>query len=446
MSIPSYENYKESNEWFGLIPDSWRIVRIEHVTTKTATNISVKRFSGEDVFYYDIPSVQKTGKGRIEEGDNIDSNKFLIKGGEIIISKLNPRKGTVTLTEKYDGLTICSTEFVPLFPTNINGKLLYYMLSSDKIGDYLNSLVQSVTYSHQRIQPADITKLLIPFPSKLEQEQIACYLDDKLNKINQIVERKQKQIETLKQYRQSLITEKVSFGLNPNVEMKDSGFEDIGEIPKHWDIRRLGYLGRLQNGISKSSEYFGYGHPFVSYGDVYKNIELPSKVDGLVNSSRLDRLNYSVKKGDVFFTRTSESIEEIGFSSVCKSTINDAAFAGFLIRFRPNKSELTSDFSKYYFRSENHRKYFAKELNIVTRASLNQELLKKLPVLLPPIEEQLEIANFLDIRCAHLELLIKQTISVIEELKAYRQSLIYEAVTGKIDVRDYVVNEEEVTL
>lgn len=97
--------------------------------------------------------------------------------------------------------------------------------------------------------------------------------------------------------------------------------------------KKLRYLGNLQNGISKDASYFGSGFPFVSYGDVYNNIALPQDVDGLVESNATDRRIFSVKRGDVFFTRTSETIEEIGFSSTCLTDIKDATFAGFLIRF-----------------------------------------------------------------------------------------------------------------
>src|SRR5699024_376244 len=115
-----------------------------------------------------------------------------------------------------------------------------------------------------------------------------------------------------------------------------------------------------------SSSEFGFGTPFVSYGDVYSNMELPSEVEGLVNASNTDINTYSVKKGDVFFTRTSETIEEIGIASTCMETIENATFAGFLIRFRPNNNkELTPDYSKYYFRSQLSRKYFVREMNIV---------------------------------------------------------------------------------
>lgn len=114
--------------------------------------------------------------------------------------------------------------------------------------------------------------------------------------------------------------------------MKDSGVEWIGEIPEDWEVCRVKNIGFTQNGISKSGELFGNGYPFISYGDVYKHWVLPQTGSGLIESTEKDRKIFSVNKGDIFFTRTSETIEEVGFSSVCFETITNATFAGFLIR------------------------------------------------------------------------------------------------------------------
>ena len=127
---------------------------------------------------------------------------------------------------------------------------------------------------------------------------------------------------------------------------KNSETEWLEKIPEHWQLSKLRYLGVTQNGISAGSEYFGSGYPFVSYGDVYKNRQLPLVVDGLAKSSIADQKNYSVLEGDVFFTRTSETVDEIGFASICYQTIEKATFAGFLIRFRPTNANCLSNQSK----------------------------------------------------------------------------------------------------
>ena len=278
------------------------------------------------------------------------------------------------------------------------------------------------------------TFVLVPPVS--EQQAIAKYLDTVCPEIDSIMSDLEIQIETLKVYRKSLINETAVYGLNRNEATKDSGVDWIGRIPATWNVKKLRYLGSLQNGISKDADSFGSGYPFVSYGNVYNNISIPSQVDGLVESSKADRLTYSVKRGDVFFTRTSETIEEVGFSSTCLSDMEDATFAGFLIRFRPSTDDLLPEYAKYYFRADALRKYFVKEMMIVTRASLGQNLLKNLPVLIPPMDEQKAIAAYLDDMCKDIDAIITQKQCELEALSLHKKSLIFEYVTGKKRVKE----------
>ena len=282
----------------------------------------------------------------------------------------------------------------------------------------------------------DILNYYIPMPSYKEQQLIADHLDSKCNEIDYAIDKTRSTIEEYKALKQSLLTETVTKGIRRDRPMKDSGIEWIGDIPEDWEKTRVKSLGRTQNGISKSADEFGNGYPFVSYGDVYKNYELPCNVNGLVNATEEDRNRYSVCKGDIFFTRTSETIEEVGFSSVCNSTITDATFAGFLIRLRPYVVDdvLLTNYAKYYFRGSHIRGYLVKEMNLVTRASLSQSLLGAMTVLVPPQREQIQISEYLDDKCNIIDALIEQKKRLITELESYKKSLIYEYVTGKKEV------------
>ncbi len=245
-------------------------------------------------------------------------------------------------------------------------------------------------------------------------------------------------IELLGEEKIAVINHAVTRGIDPDVELKDSGIEWLGKVPKHWKVVKLSYLGGFQNGISEGADYFGSGYPFLSYGDIYNNSVLPLKVKGLAKSSEQVRKRLSVEEGDVFFTRTSEVIEEIGISSICMQTIRDAIFSGFLIRFRPTKNLLVKEFSKYYFGSYLTRKFFTKEMNIVTRASLAQDLLKRLPVLLAPLLEQKLSSSYLDKKTKQIDSQIDREKKSIELLKEYRTALISDVVTGKIDVKENI--------
>lgn len=209
---------------------------------------------------------------------------------------------------------------------------------------------------------------------------------------------------------------------------KDSGVELLGDIPKHWGLCRLKDLGSLQNGISQGKDYFGFGYPFVSYGDIYNDrIELKS-IDGLANSSKEDQKLYSVLEGDVFFTRTSETVDEIGISATALQTIKNATFSGFAIRLRPNKNKILKGFSNYFFKANINRLFLSKEISLVTRASLSQNKLNNLPVLIPNKTEQTAIATYLDSRTSAIDrkvALLEQKITHYQQL---RKSLINETV------------------
>lgn len=311
---------------------------------------------------------------------------------------------------------------------NCNKKYLAYLFKAAE--PFFKKKVNGTTIPHMNMKYINEVPLLMP--SLDEQESIANFLNQKCDEIDSLISLQEEMISELQAYKQSVITEAVTKGLNPNVQMKDSCVEWIGEIPYNWNIQKLRTLGWCQNGISKSGDYFGedYNYPFVNYTDAYKNYEIPYP-EGRAKSTEEDRERYSIIQGDVLFTRTSETIEEIGFASTCTKTIPEVVFSGFLIRFRPTTNKLYYGFSKYYFRSEIHRAYFVKEMNLVTRASLSQDLLKNLPTILPPLAEQQSIASYLDEKTSQIDALIAIKQEKITELKDYKKSIIYEYVTGK---------------
>lgn len=305
-------------------------------------------------------------------------------------------------------------------------------------GAYLNNIFNGMGGGvRQNLTPTDLLEFPIPLPDLPAQETIAEFLDRETARIDGLIEKKQRFISVLKEKWAATVTQVLKYGLRSGVEMKDSGLPSVGRIPAHWEVSKLGHIGRCANGINISGEAFGSGTPFVSYSDVYHNPALPHEVSGLVRATAEDRSRYSVRAGDVFFTRTSETIEEIGFSSVCTQDLPDAVYAGFLIRFRPFRRKLAPDFSKFLFRNQALRAFFSKEMMIVTRASLSQGLLQKLPVLLPPLDEQREIAAYLQaVEDRHLSI-TKKTQESIDRLKEYRTALITSAVTGRIDVTSW---------
>jgi len=131
----------------------------------------------------------------------------------------------------------------------------------------------------------------------------------------------------------------------------------------------------------------------MNYGDVYKNEVTPSEVEGKVQSDEKEREQYSILRGDVFFTRTSESKDDIGISSTCLSSISNCVFSGFVIRFRFFQKTHIPEYSKYHFQTHWKKVFIESQMNIVTRSSLSQQVLGQVPVLIPPLSEQQAIGE-----------------------------------------------------
>jgi type I restriction enzyme S subunit len=444
--MKGYSEYKESSiEWIGKIPKHWLTSKLKFYADVTTGNTPSMKF--ED--YYDqhegVPWVKPCDLEGFKE--ILSSKEFLtelavkeariVKKRAILIrgigdtGKLGIEGCDLTTNQQIHAIEAIEDKIDPGFL-----KFVLYSAKNDLVKDSSNVVLSILTKTK-------LSNLEIPVASKSEQTQIAAFLDYHTGLIDALIAKKEALIEKLKQQRQSIVNEVVTgkkvWNAATNSWMapektKDSGIEWLSEIPEGWEIVKLKHLGSCQNGVSQGPDYFGEGFPFVSYSDVYKNEILPTAVNLLANSNLEEQERYSVKEGDVFFTRTSETIEEIGIASVCVKTIEKAVFARFLIRFRPERDIMIPSYCRYYFRSYVPRVFLMKEMNFVTRASLSQELLTRLPVYLPCAEEQLKISIYLDEKCNLLDNAVSTIIKAIDKLKFYRQSLISEAVTGKIDV------------
>lgn len=427
-------------EWIGEIPEDWEVKKVKHSFVRKnekamQENPIVLSLARSGVKERDISN----NEGQLAESyynyNPVDVDDLLINpmdlysGANCSISKV---KGVIS--PAYINLR-AKKNVSPVF-YDYYFKVQYWMMAFFAHGNGV-SFENRWTLNNETLQNYPIVA-----PSFETQQRIASYLDKKCSKIEETIQNQQQVIEKLKAYKQSLITEAVTGKIkieNGKVcgeyeSYKDSGVEYLGKIPSNWKAKRLRYIGKCQNGISKGGEFFGSGYPFVSYGDVYNNLVLPETVSGLIESTHEEQENYSVKAGDIFYTRTSETIEEVGFTSVCLKTIENATFAGFVIRVRPFTDELIPDYSKYYFSSDAHRRFFVKEMNLVTRASLSQDLLKRLPILIPSKEKQKEIADYLDKKCTAIDTAIEQKQKLIEKITEYKKSLIYECVTGKKEI------------
>lgn len=451
--VKPYSKYKSSGiEWLGDIPEHWEVQKLKYIANCFPSNVDKHSREGEAIVrlcnYTDVYKNDFITNGmRFMEATASDEQirKFSLLKDDIIITKDSETSDDIAVPAiVIENLTnvICGYHLSVIRANlDVNPKYLFRLFQHKKFNSQFEISSNGVTRVGLGVY--DLINATGIKPTSIEQIAIAKFLDYKLSKIERFIRKKKQLIKLLNEQKAAIINQTVTKGINPDEKMKPSGIDWLGDIPEHWEVRKLKYVGKLQNGISAGADYFGFGYPFISYGDIYKNYTLPKIGSGMANSSEQDRINYSVQAGDVFFTRTSETIEEIGFTSTCLETIENATFSGFIIRFRPFVNLLFPGFSTYYFRSTLHRRFFVREMNLVTRASLSQVLLKRMPVLLPPINEQTLISKHIETETSKLN----QTIATIENeitlVQEYRTTLIAEAVTGKINVRGYEIPEVE---
>lgn len=416
-------------EWVGQIPHDWQVSKMKHIGEYiNGYPFKPSQWGTEGKQIIRIQDLTQTSDQPNYYDGELDT-KYLVKTGDLLISWAATLDAFVW---KKDEAWLNQHIFKAIPKESAVCKSYFYWLIKEAMLNMNNGNKHGIMMQHVTYDVFD--NFAIPLPNLCGQVRIAKFLEEKCTEIDTLIAAKEKTNTLLKERRQSIIYEAVTKGLDPDAPMKDSGIEWIGQIPENWDVLRLRFLGTFQNGISKAGEFFGSGHPFVSYGDVYKNEVLPTILSGLVESTDSEQELYSVEKGDVFFTRTSETKEEIGIVAVCKETIPNATFAGFLIRMRPTTDVVTTDYLRYYFSCGLQREYFAKEMTLVTRASLGQDLLKNMVVTIPSAEEQQEIVNYLDEQTRAIDAIIVSNDESTQKLKEYRQSIIYEAVTGKIEV------------
>ena len=413
-------------EWIGQIPERWQLRRAKTLfTQRNSKGNKVEVLLSPTQKYGVVPQSQLEGVVQVKEDTDLQMFKTIHKGDFVI--SLRSFQGGFEYS-LYEG--VCSPAYQVFYPITPICDLYYrYLFKSQSFISKMNNITVGIREG-KNIQYIDFANSQIPVPPIAEQERIAAFLDAECAEIDAA------SIEEYKKLKQAVITQAVTKGVCGDRPMKDSGIEWIGEIPESWEVSSVRYIGQLQNGISKGGEFFGKGFPFVSYGDVYKNYELPHSISGLIDTTEDERATYSVEYGDIFFTRTSETIEEVGFSCVCKRSIPNATFAGFIIRLRPfcADEKILTDYAKYYFRGEHIRAYLVKEMNLVTRASLGQTLLKGMSVIVPPKSVQKEIAEYLDDKCADIDALVAKKQQYLTEIENYKKSLIYEYVTGKKEV------------
>lgn len=440
---------KESGiDWLTTIPKNWGIKRLKQILAeRNEKNNPIKSTNllslsiGRGVFPYS----EKTGGGN-KAKENFEDYK-LTHENDIVLNSMNVVVGAVGLS-KYYGCV--SPVYYTLYSRNENYNINYYnnIFQSEAFQKSLWGLGNGIVVKESdngklntirmRIPMEKLNNVLMPIPPKEEQEKIANFLDKKILEIDNVIEKTKETIEDYKKYKQSIITEIVTKGLDNNNEMKVSGIDWIKEIPENWEIKPLKNIVEFGKGLPiTKADLVLEGNPVISYGQIHsrnnKCVCIDNDLIRYVQDSFLDK-KYSVNKAqinDFIFADTSEDLEGVGN---CVYVDREDIFAGYhTIKLHPISNK-NYQYLAYLFMTDCWRSQLRSRVSGIKLFSITQKILKETTVIIPTDIEMINIVKKLNEKCNNIENIIESKQKIIDELEQYKKSLIYEYVTGKKEV------------
>lgn len=425
-------------EWIGEIPLGWELRRI-----KTNFNIlaGATPKSGEASFWdggipwitpadYTTEGVYVSAghKSITEDGLNSCATS-LIPEGSIIFSKRAP-VGLVAINKN----PLCTNQgclsCVP--KADVDAKYFYYVMSI--YGDQFNLFASGTTF--KEISADAFANFKLPYPDYMTQKRISSFLDAKCAEIDALIAAKEKTNALLRERRQSIIYEAVTKGLNPNAPMKDSGVEWICKIPEGWSVGKTIYALSMPitDGPHETPKLLNDGIPFVSAEAVSSGngrIDF-DHIRGFISKEYYEECSkkYKPQINDIYMIKSGATTGKVALVDT------DRIFTIWspLAVFRADDERCNYRYLFYFLQSDAYQKQVETKWTYGTQQNIGMRSLEKLLMCFPPVDEQVAIADHLDKSCDHIGELIRINDAAIQQLKEYRQSLIYEAVTGKIEV------------
>lgn len=396
---------------------------------------SCKRFDGGKK-YYSTGAVSGDGEYELVSYDNRPSRaNVMVKENDIILAKMSNTNKT-TIVDKEMEKNIYSTGFAVLNSHKLNNKYFYYLLSDYEFNEKKNLYSNGTT--QVAINDLSLLNIKVNYVDNIIcQEKIASFLDKKIKLIDGIILDLNNEIEILGNYKESLIIETVCRGLDKKCKLKDSKIQWIGSVPEHWNVRRIKHcfindkfgikVGPFGSSLtdcvvgSNEGSYKIYGQANLIQRDF-------SIGDNYVSEKDYYRLkSYEVIPEDIVVSM----MGTIGKCRVVPYNIEKGIMDSHLIKIRVNKDIMDPKYFEYQYEGKNIYEQLLYYSNGSIMNGLNSSIVKNVYFVYPPIEEQKKIVEYLDDKCSNIDNIIKEKQQQVNKIEKYKESLIYEYVTGK---------------
>jgi len=441
-------------DWLGEVPKSWDIRKLKFLSDVNSSNVNKKSKEGEETVelcnytdvYYNESITNKLDFMKATASDK-DIERFQLVEGDVIITKDSESQDDMavpTFVEETKENLLCGYHLALIRSDEnvLNGKYLFRLFQSKKYREEFG--IRSNGITRYGLGVHDLKNISIHIPPLPEQRSIAAFLDRKTKAIDSLIQKKEQLIERLKEKRQALITRAVTKGLDPDVPMKDSGIEWLGEIPEEWEVTKVKWLvSKIGSGKTPrggSEVYKDDGIPFLRSQNIHFDGLKLEDVVYINEEIHEDMISTAIKPNDVLLNITGASI---GRTSLVPEDFPKANLNQHVCILRPRKENVSPDFLHLVVSSDLiQNQIFAFE-NGTSREGLNFLQVGSLLVSLPSLSEQKQIVRQVREYEERIFSLSTGIENQIEKLKEYRQSLISASVTGKIDVRDEVEVESK---
>lgn len=420
-------------EWIGEIPESWKTKKVKSILRET----SEKNHAAAEVLslYRDLGVVIKSTRNDNHNVTSQDTGGYkFVRKNDVVINKMKAWQGSLAVSN-YEGIVSPAYYTFSITDNDIIPEFLNYALRNPAYTQEYARLSAGLRVGQWDLSKDAFKKLLYVFPSKEQQKKIVSVLSQKISQIDSIISETQQSIDELKKYKQALITETVTKGLDKNAEMKDSGIDILPLINDGWKVERVKNLFSMTKGLSITKENLeDEGIPVISYGEIHSKygFNFNPEIDYVknVNTSYLENSKSALlEKGDFIFADTSEDINGSGNFTCFTGSIK--TFAGYHTIILKAKVKFNYQYLAYLFDSSIFRSQIQKSVQGIKVFSITQRILKNQWVWLPPIEIQDEIVKYLDGKRIVIDKLISEKLTELNELDTYKKSLIFEYVTGK---------------